>query len=60
MMKNYLTENDLPFKEVNVQKDPIAAERLVNETGQMGVPQTKINGEWVLGFDPMRASALVK
>ena len=37
-----------------------AAERLVNETGQMGVPQTKINGEWVLGFDPMRASALVK
>lgn len=60
MMKNYLNENNLTFKEVNVQNDPIAAERLVNETGQMGVPQTKINGEWVLGFDPMRVSELVK
>lgn len=60
MMKNYLNENNLSFKEINVQKDPIAAERLVNETGQMGVPQTKINGEWVLGFDPMRANSLIK
>lgn len=60
MMKNYLTEQGLAFTEVNVQQDPIAANRLVQETGQMGVPQTKINGEWVLGFDPNRVNALVK
>ncbi len=42
----------MDYKVVNVQNDPIAAQRLVDETGQMGVPQTKVNGHWVLGFDP--------
>jgi len=52
MMKNFLEAQGLDYKVVNVQNDPIAAQRLVNETGQMGVPQTKVNGHWVLGFDP--------
>lgn len=60
MMKNYLTENNLPFKEINVEKDPIMANRLVNTTGEMGVPQTEINGQWVLGFDPEKVNELVK
>lgn len=60
MMKNYLNEQDLPFKEINVEKDQIMATRLVNATGQMGVPQTEINGEWVLGFDPARVNELLK
>jgi len=59
MMKNYLTENNLPFKEVNVEKDLIMATRLVNTTGEMGVPQTEINGEWVLGFDPETVNSLL-
>ncbi len=29
MMKNFLKEQGLPFKEVNVQQDPVAANRLV-------------------------------
>lgn len=60
MMKNFLKEKGLPFKEVNVQQDPIAANRLVKTTGQMGVPQTEINGQWVIGFDPERVLQLVK
>ncbi|UUX33452.1 glutaredoxin family protein [Fundicoccus culcitae] len=60
MMKRFLTHNNLEFTEVNVQKDPIAANRLVQETGQYGVPQTNINGEWVLGFDQARVMQLVK
>lgn len=60
MMKNYLKENDLSFTEVNVQQDPIAANRLVETTGQMGVPQTEVNGQWVLGFDPDKVQQLLK
>lgn len=60
MMKNYLEENKLPFTEVNVQQDPIAANRLVETTGQMGVPQTEVNGQWVLGFDPNKVQELLK
>ncbi len=59
MMKNFLEQNDVPYKEVNVQQDQAAANRLVQETGQMGVPQTNINGEWVLGFDPDRVAELL-
>lgn len=60
MMKQFLESQGLTFKEVNVQFDPIAAQRLVKETGQMGVPQTSINGHWVLGFDPQKLMEYVK
>lgn len=59
MMKSFLEQNDVPYQEVNVQQDQAAANRLVQETGQMGVPQTNINGEWVLGFDPDRVAELL-
>lgn len=59
MMKNFLEQNNVPYTEVNVQHDQAAANRLVQATGQMGVPQTNINGEWVLGFDPNRVSELL-
>ena len=52
MMKQFLEGQGLNYKEVNVQFDQAAAQKLVEETGQMGVPQTKVNGHWVLGFDP--------
>ncbi len=52
MMTNYLHENNIPFETINVQTDRQAAVKLVETTGQTGVPQTEINGKWVLGFDP--------
>lgn len=52
MLKNFLTDQDIPFIEVNVEKDPVLMNRLVSTTGQRGVPQTEVNGKWVLGFDP--------
>lgn len=60
MMKQFLEGQGLNYKEVNVQYDQAAAQKLVEETGQMGVPQTKINGNWVLGFDPDTLMEYVK
>ena len=60
MLKNYLDQNGIAYTDVNVQKDPVAAGRLVQATGQMGVPQANINGQWVLGFDPQRVQSLLK
>lgn len=60
MMKNFLKDKDIIFHEVNVQKDPVAANKLVATTGQMGVPQTEVNGKWVLGFDPDTLMSLLK
>ncbi|WAA13513.1 glutaredoxin family protein [Fervidibacillus halotolerans] len=52
MVKNFLEAQGLPYTEINVQQDPIAAQRLIQATGQLGVPQINVNGHWVLGFDP--------
>jgi glutaredoxin 3 len=52
MLKNFLDDKGIAYKEVNVQQDQREAQKLVDTTGQMGVPQSNVNGHWVLGFDP--------
>lgn len=52
MLKGFLSENNIPFKEVNVENNPEQMKKVVKQTGQMGVPQTEIDGQWVIGFDP--------
>ncbi|WP_246943698.1 glutaredoxin family protein [Bacillus pinisoli] len=52
MVKNFLHDQGISFEEVNVQENPEAGEQLVKKTGQMGVPQIEIGGQWVLGYDP--------
>jgi glutaredoxin 3 len=42
------------FKEVDIERDPKAAQDLVKKTGQMGVPVIKISNRWVVGFDQAR------
>lgn len=51
MVKSFLSQNNIPYKEVNVE-DMEKMQQLVQKTGQMGVPQTNVNGTWILGFDP--------
>lgn len=51
-MVKYLREQDVPFTEVNVEENPEAMQKVVNATGQIGMPQTEIAGQSVVGFDP--------
>ncbi|EGQ21149.1 glutaredoxin [Sporosarcina newyorkensis 2681] len=57
MMTNYLDEIHVPYETINVTTDPAAGQRLVEMTGQMGVPQTQLNGKWILGYDPASVQA---
>ncbi|MGG3891540.1 glutaredoxin family protein [Metabacillus fastidiosus] len=52
MLKNFLKEQNLVFKEVNVEENPEIAQKLLDVTGRMGVPQTEIDGRWIVGYDP--------
>ena len=52
--KRYLRENRVRFKEVDVERDPKAAQDLVKKTGQTGVPVIKIGNRWIVGFDKER------
>jgi glutaredoxin len=53
-VKRYLKEQRVPFKEVNVERDPDAAKDIVRKTGQTGVPVIKIGSSWIVGFDKGR------
>ena len=60
MMKKYLDDQNISYREVNVQLDEEAGRKLVETTGQRGVPQTELNGEWIIGFDPEAVQAALK
>lgn len=54
MVKEFLTMNEIAYKEVNIDIKPLAMMKLIAKTGKFTVPQTKVNGEWISGFDPVR------
>lgn len=54
MVKGLLDEQNVPYNEVNVEERPDMMMKLIQTTGQMGVPQTQVNGQWIVGYDPAR------
>lgn len=59
-IKSYLRKHNIRFREVDVTKDPNAAQELVKRSGQQGVPQTDINGQIVVGFDQNKLNQLLE
>jgi S1-C subfamily serine protease len=59
MVKEFLSQRGTSFEERDVSRDPSAAQELVRNTGQMGVPVTVINGQTVVGFDRARLEQLL-
>lgn len=57
--KAYLRERSVPFREVDVSRDPAAARDLVRRTGQIGVPVIEIDGRPIVGFDRARIDQLL-
>ncbi|MFC2035630.1 glutaredoxin family protein [Chloroflexota bacterium] len=50
MVKEFLSQKRVSYKEYDVSQDHNAARELVNRTGQMGVPVTIIDGQTIIGF----------
>ncbi|MDA3819968.1 MAG: glutaredoxin domain-containing protein [Candidatus Delongbacteria bacterium] len=59
-LKSYLKKLQIHFREVDVSKSPEQAQQLVSRTGQQGVPQTEINGKFVVGFDKHKSDKLLE
>lgn len=49
--KNFLKKYNIPFQEINVEKDKKAAEEMIRKSGQTGVPVIEIDGKIIIGFD---------
>jgi len=52
--KQFLTENNIPFENIDVSANETAADEMVAKSGQMGVPVLDIEGEIIVGFDKER------
>lgn len=58
-LKNFLRKNGIYFTDIDVSRDQEAARQMISATGQQGVPQANIGGEWVVGFDQKRIKQLL-
>jgi glutaredoxin-like YruB-family protein len=58
-LKQYLRQNNIRFRDIDVSKDQKAAEEMVKKSGQQGVPQALIGGEIVVGFDKKKIDKLL-
>ncbi len=52
--KRYFKDHRVPFKEIDVERDPKAARDIARKTGQTGVPVIKVGSRWIVGFDKER------
>ena len=59
MVKEFLSQRGISFKERDVSQNQSYAQELVRSTGQMGVPVTVINGQMVVGFDRSRLEQIL-
>ncbi len=57
--KRYFREKNIRFTEVDVARDPKAAEDMLRRTGQRGVPVILINNRPVVGFDVPKINSLL-
>ncbi|MCB0823401.1 MAG: glutaredoxin family protein [Bacteroidales bacterium] len=58
-LKTHLKKHNVRFTDVDVSRDQNAAMEMQRKSGQMGVPQTDINGEIIVGFDKTRINTLL-
>ncbi|MCP4147260.1 MAG: NrdH-redoxin [bacterium] len=59
VVKQHFKRNNIRFKEIDITKDPRAAQDMVRRTGQQGVPVTLINNRPIVGFDKEKINRLL-
>lgn len=50
--KRFLEKHNIPYKEVDIETTPGAADEVVKRTGKRSVPQFVIDGQWVQPYEP--------
>ncbi len=58
MVKDYLKEKKIAYREIDVSSDQSWAVKMVERSGQMGVPQLWIGDDTVVGYNPEQIDIL--
>ena len=59
-LKKFFEKNEIEYEEVDVSDNEEALKEMKEETGQMGVPVTKIGDDYVVGFEKKKISKLLE
>lgn len=59
MAKKFFREKGIDFEEFDVAIDVQARKRMVDQSGQLGVPVITVDGEVVVGFDQKKLEELL-
>lgn len=60
LVKNFLKEHKISFEEIYVDDDAEKAREMMEGSGEISVPQIKIDNEIVVGFDKEKLKKLLK
>lgn len=52
MAKDYFSKKGVSYHDIDVTKDRVAAQQMVEKSGQMGVPVITIDDNVIVGFRP--------
>jgi alkyl hydroperoxide reductase subunit F len=58
MAKAFLDKHDVPYESVDVGEDTDAAEKMIELSGQRGVPVITVDDEVIVGFDSQKLNEL--
>jgi len=50
--KRFLAEHSIPFKEIDIENTPGAADEVLRNVGKRAIPQFVIDGKWVQPYRP--------
>ncbi len=52
--KRFLSDNNIPFSEIDIERTPGAADEVLRNVGKRAIPQFVIDGKWVQPYKPGR------
>ena len=58
-IRDYFNEKNVKYRYIDVAANPTIAEEMKRKSGQMGVPQTEIDGQMIVGFDKPKINRLL-
>lgn len=59
-LKGYFKKHNIEFEDIDISKDEQALQKMIKDSGQMGVPVVDIDGEVITGFDKEKIDKLLK
>jgi glutaredoxin len=50
--KRFLAKHRIPYREIDIESTPGAADEVIRNTGKRAIPQFVIDGRWVQPYKP--------